>query len=326
MATGVYNWPQIGNDRVINFLEHSLNNNRLAQTYIFTGPSDLGKSTIALALARNLQGDQEGFNSDLHILAPLNEEKSISITATREFIKLLDLSSFSNSYKIGIIKEADSLSQEAKSALLKTLEEPKKKVIIILLVEDENSLPATILSRAQVLYFKPVPATVIYDYLIDNYRAKRSLAKDLANLSLGRPFRALHFLEHPEEYSKYLEKAEIYLSFFSSDLDSRLKNLELLFKDKSWSKQALDEANNIILMAQGLSRDLFLLHLEQPERIQHSALLDKLKDTLKYLRKTQGSDLVLTILRQLKLLAQAQEYLRANVNPHLTLEQVVINL
>lgn len=326
MAQDQYNWPKIGNDKVIEFLERSLQNNKIAQTYIFVGADDLGKSTIALAFARNLQGAQEGFNSDLHLLAPEADKKSISIEATRQFIKTLNLSSFSNSYKIGIIKEAELLSAEAKSALLKTLEEPREKVIIILLAADENDLPATILSRSQILYFYPVPAAVIYDYLIENYGANRSLAKDLANLALGRPLAALHLLEHPEEYNAYLERAEIWLSLFGLDLNERLAALDKIFKDKTWSKQALDMASEIIMMAEGLARDLFLLNLGQPERLQHSALLTALEKNLAGLNETSDHDSAPLILRQLKLLAQAKEYLAANVNPRLILEQVVINI
>jgi len=326
MAKDQYNWPKIGNDKVIEFLERSLQNNKIAQTYIFIGADDLGKSTIALAFARNLQGEQEGFNSDLHLLSPEAGKKSISIEATRQFIKTLNLSSFSNSYKIGIIKEAELLSDEAKSALLKTLEEPRDKVIIILLAADENDLPATILSRSQILYFYPVPAAVTYDYLIDNYGANRSLAKDLANLALGRPLAALHLFEHPEEYDTYLERAEIWLSLAGLGLNERLAALDKIFKDKTWSKQALDTAGEIIMMAEGLARDLFLLNLGQPERLQHSALMAALEKNLAGLNEVSSHDSVPLILRQLKLLAQAKEYLAANVNPRLILEQVVINI
>jgi DNA polymerase-3 subunit delta' len=325
MSQPGWSWPGIGNDKVTEFLECAYSSGQVAQAYIFVGLDDLGKSTVALAFARNLQGQPEGFNSDLHILEPEAGKKSISIEATREFIKTLNLSSFLNSYKIGIIKEAELLSEEAKSALLKTLEEPKDKVVIILLVSDESRLPATILSRSQLVYFYPVPAALIYDYLIDNYGANRSLAKDLANLALGRPLLALKLLEHPEEYKEYLDRAEKWLSIISLDHNSRLKTLDELFSDKTWSKQAVESASNLLFMAEGLGRDLLLLHLGQPERLQNSALLPALEKTLAALDGAGDRDSAPVILRQLKLIAQAKEYLAANVNPRLILEQVVIN-
>lgn len=320
-----FTWPAIGNEKAIEFLSRSLTSGKLAQTYVFIGPEELGKSTIALAFARNLQGDYDGFNSDLYILNPEAGKKTIGIEQVREFIKMLNLSSFLNSYKIGLIKEADLLGEEAKSALLKTLEEPKDKVIIILLVRSEEALPATILSRAQKLYFYPVPAATIYDYLIANYGANRSLAKDLANLALGRPLKAIHYLENPEDYKSYLESAEKFLSLFNLDLNGRLKILDSLFSDRTYSKQATESALNLLLMAEGLLRDLLLLNLEQKDRLEHLVLLKSLEKSLASL-SGESEDRARALLNRLKLIAQAKEYLEANVNPHLVLEQLIINL
>ncbi|MBN2854208.1 hypothetical protein JXK06_01595 [Patescibacteria group bacterium] len=326
-----YNWPKIGNEKAIAFLTGVLDNSKPASTYIFSGRGNLGKSTIALAFARNLQdlmktkeAEREGLNSDLHILERGPEEKSISIESVREFIKTLSLGSFLNSYKIGIIKEASYLSEEAKSALLKTLEEPRPKVIIILLVDDVSDLPATIISRSQVLYFEPVSSEVVYDYLIENYGTSRSQAKDLANLCLGRPLEAIAYLENPEKYKNYLEKAELWLDFcLAKDANKRLEILDNLFKDKTWSKEARDLAEALIFLGEGLARDLMLLALGQPNLMQHLALSDKLI-TLKT-NFNDSDEVIIKALNWLKLLAQAREYLGANVNPRLVLEQVAIN-
>jgi len=321
-----YIWPEIGNASVVEFLEKSLASGQVAQSYIFVGPADLGKFTMALSLAANLQDHPQGFNSDLHILDLAEGQKNISIVEVREFIKTLNLSSFNNSYKIGIIKQADLLSEGAKSALLKTLEEPQDKVVIILLSTEEENLPATILSRSQILYFYPVAATVIYDYLLKNYQLNRSLARDLANLSLGKPLLAVKLWEKPDEYKAYLEIAEKWLDIISSEVNTRLSILNIIFKDKTWSKQATDSARHILTIAEGLGRDLLLLHWDQPERIQHSVLADNLTQVLESLNKISENNPVPFILKQLKLIAQARNYLDANVNPRLVLEQVIINL
>jgi len=323
MEKNFYNWPALGNERVIAFLERSLRHQKIAQTYIFIGPDNLGKATIALAFARNLQGGQDGLNSDLHILEPLKGKNSITIEQVREFIKILNLSSFLNSYKIGIIKEADALTAEAKSALLKTLEEPKDKVVVILLAAQEENLPATILSRSQILYFYPVPAVLIHDYLVNNYGVKRSLAKDLANLSLGRPLKALHFWENQDEYQSYLERAKTWLSFFTQNLNERLALLDQFFAGGDFSRRGLKEAAAILDLAEGLGRDLFLLSLGESDRLEHSALSAELKVTLAALES--GGESAPLILNYLRLIGRAKEYLAANVSPRLLLEQVVIN-
>jgi len=309
----------------VEFLDKAGRNGKIAQTYIFCGRDDLAKNALAVAFAKNLQGGRSGFDSDLYILEREAGKKGISISQAREFIKTLHLSSFLDSYKIGIIKEADLLSEEAKSALLKTLEEPQDKVIIVLLVQDESGLPATILSRSQILYFNPVPAAVIYDYLIDNYGTGRTLAKDIANLALGRPLVAVDWLNNPETYQKYLEKATFWLRSLPENTHNRLQALDKIFNDRSWSALAVQSAGEVVDLAEGLSRDLFLLSLGQPDRIQFSAVVKDLEKVLVHLEHATTNS-GLAILAQLKHIAQAREYLEANVNPRLVLEQLIINI
>lgn len=318
-----YQWPKIGNEKAITFLSQVLESKKVAPTYIFTGPENLGKSTTALAFARNLQGGGSS-NSDIHILNREVEEKSIPIKKVREFIKTLSLGSFSGTYKVGIIKEASYLSEESKSALLKTLEEPKKGVVIIVLVNDLDDLPATIVSRAQLVYFHPVSSDLIYDYLINNYKASRSLAKDLANISLGRPVEAISYLENPEKYQEYLAKADLCLDLLLAEKGaSRLEILNELFKDRSWSREARESAKSLIFILESLVRDTMLLSLDQPNLMQHLALSEKL--TLLKNNFAASDKVVVKSLSCLKALAQARKYLNSSVNPRLVLEQVLIS-
>ena len=259
-----FDWPQIGNDSLIEFLDRSLVSQKLAQTYIFAGPEDLGKSTVALAFAKNLilsdgqeTRDFSSVNSDLHVLSREPGKKNISIESVRDFIKMLSLSSFLNSYKIGIIKEAETLSNEAASALLKTLEEPRDKVIIILLTSSADLLMSTIVSRSQVLYFYPVSFEIVYDYLVKELDLKRSDAKDMAALAAGRPLLAAKFVENEVVYDRQIEIAKIFLSFFNSSIPDRLKILAA-FLTKDDGALTADKAADILEIWQRVARDLAL--------------------------------------------------------------------
>ena len=147
-----FNWPLVGNDHIVEYLAKSIANNNIGGSYIFTGPDNLGKTTVAKYFANALvclnkeQGEgilpcgqcsaceqvNKQIHGDVHLIKKEKDKKNISIEQVREFIRVLGMASFLNSYKIGIIKHAESLSLEASNALLKTLEEPKVKVIIIL--------------------------------------------------------------------------------------------------------------------------------------------------------------------------------------------------
>jgi len=322
-------WPAIGQDRAAAFLEKSLLSGKPAQTYIFSGPSDLGKSTLALAFARNLwhlDGGQAeansnlgGFDSDLFILEKEAGKKQISVEQAREFIKRLGLSSFLNSYKIGIIKEAELLSKEAQNALLKTLEEPREKVVIMLLVDDVSHLAPTISSRAQILFFYPVGSDSVYDYLISSLEVKRSVAKEMAMAVLGRPLQARRWAENPELYLKKTELVRKLFGFLESDLAGRLALIAEAGSDNSWTVELAIEWLDVF---ESLWRDAMLLALGQEDRMQYPALLDRWRKFMA-LNGEEMSSLRQT-LSNLKQVQRARDYINGSVNPKNVLESLAI--
>ncbi len=342
-----FNWPLVGNGHIIDFLAKAVANNKIAGAYIFSGPDNLGKTTTANYFARSLvcQRAQEGapavlpcgkcpacgqaekgLHGDIHLIKKDKDlrrdgasKKNISIEQIRDFIRMLGMASFLNSYKIGIIKHAESLSIEAANALLKTLEEPKIKVVIILVTSNIGALPATIVSRSQVLRFKLVKADLIYDYLVRDYKAKRSIAKDLSCLCLGRPSLAVKFLEDKEFYGDYLNRANAFLRLGQEDINKRLDGVEELIGAKAGGQESVKIAGRIIEIWQGITRDLLLLEFDQPGLLQHLLLKSELE---KIKTKFKPGDL----LNLAKNLRQAKEYLAANVNPKLVLENIAINI
>lgn len=322
-----FEWPQIGNDNLVEFLDRSVSTGKLAQTYIFAGPEDLGKSTVALAFARNLIiadvaeiRDFSSVNSDLHILSRQVGKKNISIEAVRDFIKMLSLSSFLNSYKIGIIKEAETLSPEAASALLKTLEEPRDKVIIILLTSAVESLLPTIISRSQILYFYPVAFETVYNYLVTDLNLTRGDAKDLAALAAGRPLLAAKFVDNEAVYENHLETARLFLAFFNLSIPGRLKALSAYLNGQG--PLTPDKVLVMLESWQRVTRDLLLNTLSCPELIQHTALMEELSA----LSPVSDNEALIYYAKILELLSTLRGYVAANVSPALVLEQVIYNL
>ncbi|MDD3285398.1 MAG: DNA polymerase III subunit [Patescibacteria group bacterium] len=317
-----FDWPPIGQDKAVAFLDKSLISGKLAQTYIFAGPRDLGKSSLALAFARNLwqsdrrsdaSGNFESLNSDLYILEKDADKQAIGVEATRNFIKRLGLSSFMNSYKIGIVKEAETLSAESQSALLKTLEEPRTQVVIILLTEKLESLLPTIISRSQVLYFQPVKSAAVYDYLLASLDIKRSTAKELAAASLGRPLQALHWAENQDSYHDYFQLVNQLFTFLKSDLASRL---DFINRESGGDKLSVEDASLWLDIWESLWRDALLLSLGQEEYLRYPSLAESWQSNFNL-----SAESVLDRLRQL---VQARRYLQGSVNPKNILESLAI--
>jgi DNA polymerase-3 subunit delta' len=326
-----YEWPAVGNDRLLDFLDKSLVRNNLAQTYIFSGPEDLGKSTVALAFARNLllsdqkASVQPGFNSDLHILERAPGKKNIAIEQIRDFIKDLSLSSFLNSYKIGIIKEAETLSLEAANALLKTLEEPRPQVIIILLTSNLDALPETIISRASVLYFYPIAAADIYDQLLADYHLNRDEAREVAALAAGRPLLAIRLAEQPEEYQRQVAAAKVFFNFFTQSIASRIEAWRNFLKTAP--ELTVDSSRLWLDIFEQAVRDLLLLALGQADLCQYAALSLQAQTAVDSLSASgevnQAVRRCVALAGQIK---QAKAYLDGNIAPISIFEQIIYNL
>ncbi len=343
-------WPIIGNNHITEYLSRLIQQKDLDGTYIFTGPRDLGKTTLAYYFAQSILCDnykkgqgtlpchlcescrkidltkkyakqtddlEQSLHGDFHIIKKAKDKKNISISQIRELINVLGMGSFLHSYKIGIIKYAEDLSEEAANAFLKTLEEPKKKVIIILITNYIEYLPKTVVSRSRVLNFQLVNPDIIYDYLIQKYNITRSKAKNYSHLSLGRPALAVKFLEDQDFYDDYFAKANILFSIIKGDVNEALKQIEKIFNNKAVGQENVVKAIEILRIWQGIARDLLLFKLEQKKLIQHETIIAQLKQV----------ELNINIKNLLKLLSsldKAIEYAKANVNPKTALESVAL--
>jgi len=98
----------------------------------------------------NIRFNHQENNPDfLHIFP--EEKDSISINQIREVQKLILLKPFTGDSINIIISEADKLTTDAQSALLKILEETPSSVFFYLLCPNSANLLPTILSRVQII-------------------------------------------------------------------------------------------------------------------------------------------------------------------------------
>lgn len=81
----------------------------------------------------------------------IESEKAVGITQVRDFQKRIFLKPFKSDQKAVILEASNGLTLESQNALLKVLEEPPKNTIIMLLVESDESILATILSRCTII-------------------------------------------------------------------------------------------------------------------------------------------------------------------------------
>ena len=163
----------IGNDRIKENLEKVLNSNNISHSYMFIGPSGIGKKKFAKEFAKGILclnennkpcndcksciSFMDSNNPDYYEINLADDENSIKIDTIRELQKKIQELPIVSNRKVYIINDSEYMTKDAQNCLLKTLEEPPSFVTLILIVSNENMILNTIKSRCLKLYFNGIP-------------------------------------------------------------------------------------------------------------------------------------------------------------------------
>jgi DNA polymerase-3 subunit delta' len=164
-----------GQPRAVALLQQALVADRVAHAYAFVGPPGSGRTTAALAFARALLCESRSGcgacracalagarqHPDLHVIVPTPPDdrprgpRAIRIGAVRDLERQAALRPVMAGRKIFVIDDADRMTEATPQAFLKTLEEPPPHTTMILVLPRARALPATVLSRCQIVPFQP---------------------------------------------------------------------------------------------------------------------------------------------------------------------------
>ena len=133
-------------DVVKAILRNQIEENTIKNAYLFCGSAGCGKTTTARLFANELNSS----------ITELDAASHSSVEDVRDLIKDSKLKPMGTDYRVYIIDEAHSLSNQAWQALLKTLEEPTPTSIFLFCTTDPQKIPGTILSRVQRYDFKKI--------------------------------------------------------------------------------------------------------------------------------------------------------------------------
>lgn len=193
-----------GQPDAVAFLERAAD--RPHHSYLFAGPEGSGKQqaarafTAALLCARGGCGEcrdcrlaLEDRHPNLVLVEPEGRDIRVGESAdedgtARWLVARASLTAPEPNRKVFRVEQADRMTEEAADVLLKALEEPAPETVLILSSARPDEIPETVVSRCQVVTFRPLSETFVIESLrgegIDDARAR--LAARLAGGNLGR--------------------------------------------------------------------------------------------------------------------------------------------
>jgi len=198
-------WPIYGHHWAVDLLDRGLRAGRLPHALLLAGPAQIGKRTLATALAaalictaeqkpcgqcRACRLTAQGVHPDVRLVAADDSERGregvLKIDQIRAVQREASLAPMEAPRKVFILRELERANLPAANALLKTLEEPPAQVVLLLTSARPHALLPTIISRCQVLNLHSLPRQQIAAALTAHWGASNQQAELLARLADGR--------------------------------------------------------------------------------------------------------------------------------------------
>lgn len=178
---------------------------------LFAGPAGTGKTTSAIALAKDLYGDEWKQN-----FMETNASDERGIDVVREKIKNFARTKPINAdYKIIFLDEADALTSDAQQALRRTMEQFSENCRFILSCNYSSKIIDPIQSRCAVFRFNRVEREQVEDYIArigkeEGFQISEDAIDAIMRVSSGDLRRVTNILQTAAIQKDTIEEEDIY--------------------------------------------------------------------------------------------------------------------
>ncbi|MGC8573909.1 MAG: replication factor C small subunit [Thermoplasmata archaeon] len=219
---------------------------------LFSGPPGTGKTTTAMALARELFGESWKEN-----FLELNASDDRGIKMVRETIKEYSRIMPSNplGFKILFLDEADYMTDEAQAALRRTMENFTKTTRFIISCNYSSKIIEPIQSRTAIFRFKGISGEDMV-HALENILKKegkeyeKTSLEVIAEMAYGDMRKAINILQVAATYSERITVNSIYEAAGTVHKEWALQVMNFALKgDISKAKALLEDA----VIKQGIS-------------------------------------------------------------------------
>lgn len=260
---------------------------------LFAGPAGTGKTTCAIALAKELFGDSWKIN--FHELNA-SDERGINIVRTKikEYARTAPIGE--GGFKIIFLDEADALTHDAQAALRRTMEKYTATCRFVLSCNYSSKIIEPIQSRCAVFRFRPLKPEPIGEYLNKIAKAEKlKITEDgmasIIYIAQGDMRKAINSLQVAASLSDTIDEDALYKTATIARPEDVKKLLDIALTGKFLAtREKLDE----LLIEYGLSgedvirqihRTIFDLSIDEAYKVQ---LVDRLGEA--EFRMVEGSN------------------------------------
>ncbi len=271
----------IGQEHVVSRLKAFVKSKNIPNM-LFAGPAGVGKTTCAIALARELYGEENWKQNFLETNA--SDERGINVIRgkIKEFARTKPIGDVG--FKIIFLDESDALTQEAQQALRRTMEKYANTTRFILSCNYSSKIIPPIQSRCAVFRFKPIDPEKMKAHLkkiceSEGIEVTEEGLDAVVRVSEGDMRQAINILQAVSITTKKLTVQNVYEVAASLKPEEVKEILELALKGNF--TQARDKLIEVMVergmsgvdVIKGIHREILGLNIEEREKAH---LIDRL--------------------------------------------------
>lgn len=325
--------------------------NKLAPVLLFTGPSGVGKTSMARIVAAALNpGTEDDVHSGTHpFVTEIDGASNGSVEAIRELKKNLNYASWA--HQVIIIDEVHAISGHAFDALLNLLEFPPSGVTFILCTTEEHAIEQAIRHRCDRYMFKRASIDELLSQMRkvvaqENINVSTELLDAIAQRSEGSFRESLMMLEQVwaggitsvDQYNELHGEIDFGPTLLASTLygpSSALDKLEIVLRQTNPEEiidRTVETVRDLIMLKGGLelkqskegllARSAIARQISMDKLVKAMSILWDLQTKLSKADSVRGLEMVYSMLGQILQTSEPVVTPKVDTNQELSFEEM----